>query len=256
VRGAYDLAISVVEDDAATETTFDNIIKEMLSEEIDEDAYQHQLAYICRVKKANSLNDEPLSVNMFCQRIRVILKRMTFFPGAPAMAENILDGEELAYTIFYAMATAHQQKWKEKGVGAFSNALIKTLLKHFQILWELDRENKGKLNNHLEASVDDRKRGFKSKAPSGSTPNKRPRGNNGTWQLQYYTTLTTRPNGLSKSRDLTFPSDRLLPIIDWIDGWRLSVVSLCRWDFIHSLLMELGLHSFFQFQFQLHGPTS
>jgi hypothetical protein len=122
VREAYDLAKSVVEDDAATEMAFDESIKELLSEEIDADACQHQLAYISRVKKASSLNEEPLSVNMFYQRIRVILKCKTLFLGAPTITEDILVGEELAYTICYAMTTAHQQKWKEKSIGAFSSA--------------------------------------------------------------------------------------------------------------------------------------
>jgi hypothetical protein len=69
VREAHDLAKSVLEDHNATEMTFHNIIKVMLSEEFDAGAYQ---AYISRVKKSNSLNDELLSVNMFQQRIRVI----------------------------------------------------------------------------------------------------------------------------------------------------------------------------------------
>jgi hypothetical protein len=67
VREAYDLAKSVVEANAATATTFDNILKELLYEEIDADAYQHQLHYISRVKKPSFVNDKPLSVNMFYQ---------------------------------------------------------------------------------------------------------------------------------------------------------------------------------------------
>jgi hypothetical protein len=41
------------------------------------------------------------------------------------------------------MPVAHQQKWKEKGVRVFSSVPIKTLLKHFQVLREVDPENKG-----------------------------------------------------------------------------------------------------------------
>jgi hypothetical protein len=81
-RQAYDLTISNVEDADETEMTFDKSINEILSEEIDADAYQHQLAYISRAKKPNSSNDEALSVNMFYQRIRVILKCMAYFPGS------------------------------------------------------------------------------------------------------------------------------------------------------------------------------
>jgi hypothetical protein len=173
VRESYDVAKSFVEDDPASAVTFDNVIKELLSEEIDEDAYQHQLAYISRVRKPSTLNNEPLSVNMFHQRIRVILKRMMLFPGAPDDTDSILGGEELAYTIFYAMPTAHQQKWKEKGIGAFSSAPIKTLLKHFQNLWEIDQENKTKFVDHMQSHSDDRKRGCKGKEP----PGKRARGN-------------------------------------------------------------------------------
>jgi hypothetical protein len=68
------------------------------------------------------------------QRSINVSERMTLFPGAPVITEDILGGEELAYTICYAMTTAHQQKWKEKGIGAFSSAPLKTLLKHFQVL--------------------------------------------------------------------------------------------------------------------------
>jgi hypothetical protein len=173
VRESYDVAKSVVEDDPASAVTFDNVIKELLSEEIDADAYQHQLAYISRVRKPHSLNNEPLSVNMFHQRVKVILKRMTLFPGAPNDTDSILGGEELAYTIFYAMPTAHQQKWKEKGIGAFSSAPIKRLLKHFQVLWEVDQENKGRLNDHLQSHNDDRKRGYKGRDPPASNKSAR-----------------------------------------------------------------------------------
>jgi hypothetical protein len=72
VREAYDLAKSVVGD--ASKTTMQQRWLSTTSSRcwLDADAYQHQLAYISRVKKPTSLNDELLSVNMFHQRIQVI----------------------------------------------------------------------------------------------------------------------------------------------------------------------------------------
>jgi hypothetical protein len=70
--------------------TFVNLIQWWLNEELDEDDYQSQLAYITRVTKPTKLNDKTFNVNQFYQRIQVILKRMTYLPGAPANPAEIM----------------------------------------------------------------------------------------------------------------------------------------------------------------------
>jgi hypothetical protein len=57
---AYDLTQSVVEDD---EDDGRRHINKLLFEKINSNAYQHQLACICRVKKPSSQNDNSLSAN-------------------------------------------------------------------------------------------------------------------------------------------------------------------------------------------------
>jgi hypothetical protein len=169
IRESYDLARSTLEDErneADDEVTFDEIITAWLEEEIDADEYQDQLAYIKRVSKPNKLNDKSFSVKQFYQRVKIILKRMVYFPGAPDTFEEILSPQELNYTIVYAMPKPWQQKWKEKGTGSFSQAPIKDLIKHFQVLWEAESSNQGKLYDRIQDKQEDR--GKRSRGNRGS----------------------------------------------------------------------------------------
>jgi hypothetical protein len=159
IRESYDYAMSTLEDrmdEAGDEVTFDASITAWLAEEIDADEYQDQLAYIKRVSKPNKLNDKPFSVKQFYQRLKTTLKRMVYFPGAPDTIEEIMSPQELNYTFFYAMPKPWQQKWKEKGAGSFSQAPIKDLIKHFQVLWEAEGSNQGKLHDRIRDKQDDR----------------------------------------------------------------------------------------------------
>jgi hypothetical protein len=87
IREAYDLARTAIEDkatleDDAEEFTFDKVVDLWLADYLDGDDYQEQLAYIKHVKKPNQMNGVALSIDMFYQRLRVIVKRMTYFPTA------------------------------------------------------------------------------------------------------------------------------------------------------------------------------
>jgi hypothetical protein len=99
---------------------------------------------------------------------------MIYFPGSPDTVNEILSPAEYNFTIFYAMPLPWQLKSKEKSIGLFSSAETRTLLKHFQVLWEADQSNKKKFNNNMQSHTDDRKRGYKGESPKSS---KRARGN-------------------------------------------------------------------------------
>jgi hypothetical protein len=143
-------------DDEDEGFTYNRVIKHWILNYLDADDYQHQLAYMKRVSKPISLNGEPVCVHQFSQRLRVILKRMTYFPTAPDTAEEIMTPEEFNYTFFYAMPSAWQQKRKEKGGTPFSQTPIKELIKHFQVLWESEQESKNKLTEQIQYHTDDR----------------------------------------------------------------------------------------------------
>jgi hypothetical protein len=74
------------------------------------------------------------------------------------------------------MTQMWQQKWKEKGLGSFSKAPTKELLRHFQVLWESE-QNKTMLDESMQSHSDQRKRDYKG--DGSSTQGKRSRGNGG-----------------------------------------------------------------------------
>jgi hypothetical protein len=99
IREAYDMSVTTIRLEADDEVEGFIFLQQG---HLDADDYQHQLAYMKRIFKTNKLNGDPVSVHQFSQRLRVIF--------------------------FYAMPSAWQQKWKEKGGTPFSQTHIKKLI--------------------------------------------------------------------------------------------------------------------------------
>jgi hypothetical protein len=156
------------------DAAFTRTVNLSLQNYLDEDSYWEQLTYIRNIKKPLMLNGELLDVNQFYYRVALIVRRMTYFPGAPATPEDVLSPRDFRGTLFTSMPMRWQEQWINNSSSTnYTLTPINDLVKHFQNQWQQDRHRE---NIHLaiDDHADDRTRDYKE--TSNSRWDKRSRG--------------------------------------------------------------------------------